>query len=319
MADSKRDDQLQDLFSRIGMRPFEVFYHVVELGGFSQAADELHLSQPTVSQHVKNLEETLGEPLLLRSNSGVSLTKMGEICFEKMKEFQAVRDDLEEEIQSYRQASRRELSLGASTIPGEFLLPRVLPGFRQQHPSITVEMEISESSTILEQIDDGSLRWGIIGTQPEASALEGNPLIVEQMRLVTSPDNDTPTFLEDPKKLEELPYVGRGARSGTHQAVVEFLRDREVRPEVCLDPVARLGTVQAVRESVVNGMGVSFLPESMVERDLRNNRLEVIETAFGPIERTFYGVENRFMGVPPVVETFRTFLDDTGHFRMVEQ
>jgi len=82
--------------------------------------------------------------------------------------------------------------------------------------------------------------------------------------------------------------------------------------------VARLGTVQAVREAVINGMGISFLPESVVRRDLRNDRLTVLETDFDPIERTFYGVENRFLGISPVAETFRKFLNEYSMSRMAE-
>lgn len=312
------DDPVQDLFSQIGMRPFEVFYHVVELGGFSEAASELNLSQPTVSQHVKNLEETLGEPLILRQNSGLTLTPMGEICFEKMRELQAARDDLEDALQSHRQASQQELSIGASTIPGEFLLPRVLPEFRETHQTVTVDMTIDESSSLLTRIEDGKLRWGLTGTKPDSSTLQSEPLVVETMRLVTASGTSAPERLESPEALQALSYVGRGVQSGTRQAVRDFIARSGFDPSDCLSPVARLGTVQSVREAVINGMGVSFLPESVVEKDLRNGRVRTIETEFGPIERVFYGVENRFLGVSPVIETFRTFLTDHDTLGMVE-
>lgn len=312
------DDDMQDIFTRIGMRPFEVFYYVVELGGFSQAAEELNLSQPTVSQHVKNLEETLGDKLLIRGKSGLSLTPIGEICFDKMRELQTVRDDLEESLKSYHQASQRELIMGASTIPGEFLLPRVLPDFLGGHENITVQIEIDESSAVLEQLEQGTLRWGLTGTDPSTSELSSRALIVEEMKLVGTPEFNRGAPLNSLEDLREQPYVGRRAQSGTRKAVEEYLRENGVNPEECLDPVARLGTVQSVREAVVNGLGVSFLPEAVVRQDLRENRLEVIESDFGSIERIFYGVENRFLGVSPLVETFRNYLIDHESLRVVE-
>ncbi|MFB6345040.1 MAG: LysR substrate-binding domain-containing protein [bacterium] len=318
MGDAWMEDNFEDIFSRIGMRPFEVFYHVVELGGFSEAASKMNLSQPTVSQHVKNLEETLGETLILRDGTDLSLTPVGEICYRKMTELQAIKNDLEEELQSHREASQGDLTIGASTIPGEFLLPRVLPDFRDQHRKGTIQIDIDESSSILERLEDGDLRWGVTGREPTSSALNSSAIIVDKMRLVES---STPETGKETITLEELtrqPYVGRGARSGTRIAVETFLSNQGMDPEDDLNTVARLGTVQSVREAVINGLGIAFLPESVVQRDLRSGRLKIIETEFEPIERTFYGVENRFLGVPPSIDAFRTFLREFSDLKVAE-
>lgn len=302
---------LETLIDRIGLRAFEVFFEVVEKGSFSGAAEELNLSQPTVSQHVKTLEDTLGEPLLVREQDGVRPTALGRTCHEELRSLKAVKEDLEEELKSYFNVGQRKLRMFASTIPGEFILPAHLPGFLEEHPSVRVDLKIQESDRLLDHVDEGELRWGVTGRRRDQSTLEFTPLFVDRMILVAAPEHApgrAPLSYED---FGDLRYVGRGPRSGSRRAVVDRLESAGFNPGDLLDPVARMGTVQAVREALLNGMGVGFLPASVVSEDLEADRLRELPTEFSDIERTFYGVENRFIGTPPVVDRFLDYLRKT--------
>lgn len=299
---------LESLIDRVGLRAFEVFFEVVERGSFSAAAEELNLSQPTVSQHVKTLEKTLGEPLLVRRQDGVRPTKLGRTCHEELRSLRAVKDDLEEELKTYFNVGRQNLTMAASTIPGEFMLPAYLPGFLAKNPSVRVDLKIQESDRLLDRVDEGELRWGVTGRRRDESTLEFTPLFVDRMILVAAPENvpaEKPLSYED---FRDLRYVGRGPRSGSRRAVVDRFESAGFNPGDLLDPVARVGTVQAVREALLNGLGVGFLPASVVSGDLEADRLRELPTEFSDIERTFYGVENRFVGTPPVVDRFLDYL-----------
>lgn len=302
---------LETLIDRVGLRAFEVFFEVVEQGSFSGAAEELNLSQPTVSQHVKTLEDALGEPLLVRGTDGVSTTVLGRTCHEELRSLKAVKDDLRDELKTYFNAGRRELRMAASTIPGEFILPAYLPGFLEEHPSVRVDLEIDGSDRLLDRVDEGDLRWGVTGRRRDQSTLEFTPLFVDRMILVAVPERDRADEPVEYDDFGDLHYVGRGPRSGSRRAVVDRFESSGYNPEDLLDPVARLGTVQAVREALLNGLGVGFLPASVVSEDLEAGRLRELTTVFSDIERTFYGVENRFIGSPPVVDRFLDYLSDS--------
>jgi DNA-binding transcriptional LysR family regulator len=309
MGNELTESQIDTLFDQIGMRSFEAFYEVVETGGFSPAAESLNLTQPTVSQHVKNLERVLGTPLIVRDGTDITLTSLGEICYEKLKTMNAAKSDLKDEIKSYYNTQNLKLHVASSTIPGEFILPASLPRYLSNHPDVRVRLTIDDSEAVIDQLDEGSVRWGITGRCVDRSALEFTPLLVDEMVLVGQggPSRDTPIGYDD---LRELNYVGRNRESGTQRAVEERISDAGYTPDELLEPVARFGTIQAVRSAVVNGLGVSFLPLCAIQHDIESGRLDAIATDFPTIERTFYGVKNRFLGVPPIVESFERFLEN---------
>lgn len=300
-------DDLEWSLDQIGMRQLEVFHEVAETGSFSRAARRLDLRQPTVSNHIKQLEELLGSTLILRESGDVRLTPLGELCHEKLRSVEAAREDFRQALMDHFKAESGTVRVGSSTIPGEVLLPRYLPGFKEEYPDVEVVLEIGDSSRLIRRLRDGDLRFGVIGTETADDELEFKPLFRDEMVLVGREkyQRTDPVTLD---KLSEFPYVDRLPGSGTRQAVEQFIRDRGHDPDDVLDRTAQVETVQALREAVFNGLGVAFLPGCMLDSSALNGEVGTINCDFDTLERTFYRVSHRTLGLPPLLESLESHL-----------
>jgi len=303
-------DNLEWAVEQIGMRQLEVFFHVVDSGSFSAAAEELNIRQPTVSNHINRLEELLDNRLILRENDELKLTQLGRLCYKKLRSVEAAKDDFRQALYEYFEAERGTIYIGASTIPGEILIPRALPEFRKQFPDVDLDVRIEDSSHIISRVRDGDIRYGIIGKDVEDSAISSNRLFEDRMSLVGNPAHTrkTPISFDD---LAQLPYVGRRPGSGTLQAVENYFEKEGKDPDQTLNRVARLETVQAVKEAVLSGLGVSFLPWSVVAPEVDRGTLVTLDCEFRTVRRSFYGIKNRFLGLSPLLREFEQFLSRT--------
>lgn len=296
--------------NQVGYRQLAVFCAVVEAGNFSAAARQLDLNQSTVSRHVNKLEELFDTALLFRDSGIHQVTDFGRVVYENACKLRAVRENFDRSVLNFFDELEEEITVGASTIPGEIILPRMLARFRQQHADLEAELLIDDSKTVIEKISAGELRFGVVGLEPGESGLESEVLFRDEMVLVSSEPQDHEPL--DASDLADLPYVGRGEGSGTQQAVQNHLRERLGDTFQGLNVVVNMDTTQAVHQGILEGLGVSYLPLRLVRGDLGSGDLTVLETPWGGIERTFYGVRNSFLGLPPLTQQFNQFLSDHG-------
>lgn len=302
-------DDIQWSLDQIGMRQLEVFHAVADTGSFSEAARRLDLRQPTVSNHVKQLEELLDTTLILREQGEVRLTPLGKLCYDKLRAVEAAKDDFRQALMEFFQSEEGTIHIGASTIPGEVLLPRLLTDFKREFPDVEVVLEVSDSADIARRVKDGELRYGVIGKRIDQDQLTLTPLFEDEMILVGHQrfQRDTSLSIED---LSDVPYVDRLPGSATRESVENFLEEQGHDPDTTLNRTVQLETVQAVRESVLNGLGVSFLPYSMVYPELNRGDLVALECNFRMVKREFFGLSNRFLGLSPLLESFESYLGE---------
>lgn len=297
------------VLDQVGMRQLEVFYTVAEEESFSRAAERLDLRQPTVSNHVKQLEKLLETPLLLREGSVLKLTRLGELIYRKFRSIEGAREDFRQSVKGFFGDQQGMIRMGASTIPGEVLLPRRLAGFREQFPDVEIDLQINDSSRVIDKVRSGELRYGITGKPVENKSLNSECLYRDRMILVGTEAYNV-SDSSPLERLSELPYVGRREGSGSRQAVFDYLEREGENPDVFLNYVARLETVQAVKEAVQAGLGVSFLPLSVVSEELESGDILSIGIESDPVHRCFYGLENRFLGLTPLLEEFCSYLHE---------
>lgn len=288
-------------------RHLEAFVQVAVRGGFTRAAEALFLTQPTVSGQMKELEQELGVTLFHRLARSVELTEAGRELLPRARELLRGRDHLLERAAAYRGLLWGELEVHASTIPGEYLLPSVLAGFKKAHPEVRVRLRIHGSAEVLRLVAEGEAALGVVGEREEGLGVEYAALWSDRVGLYAGQGLEVADPLP-PEGLRHLPLVFREEGSGTRRTVEEFLRGVALSA-ADLSVVAEFGSTAAVKEAVKAGIGLGFLSEVAVACEVASGALRPIRLGgVGPVERSFFAAWDPQRTPSPAVQAFREFL-----------
>lgn len=290
------------------IRRLEVFCRVVELKSFTRAAEAVLLSQPSVSEHVRVLEETLGEKLLDRLGREVLPTAAGQILYQYARRIIQLRDEALQALDQFRGHLSGNLSLGASTIPGAFLLPELIESFKLRHPSIQTILKIAGTSRIVEELLRGNLELGVVGAQPKDHRLESTQVFADELVLAVYPGHPwAEREAVPPDELPSQPFILRESGSGTRTVMAQALKEHGLDP-ARLAMVAEMGSSEAVRQSIKARLGISILSSLAVAEDLRLGTLVRVPIEGLRIRRSFYLVQRRNRQLSPLALAFLNHL-----------
>ncbi|NIQ93443.1 MAG: LysR family transcriptional regulator, partial [Desulfuromonadales bacterium] len=228
------------------IRRLEVFCKVIELKSFTRAADAVLLSQPSVSEHVRLLEEHFGDKLLDRLGREVLPTPAGKILYQYGRRIIQLRDEAIQSIDHFKGHLGGDLAVGASTIPGCYILPEIIVGFHGKHPGIHIMLKISGTSQALQRLVEGDIETAIVGAKPADKRLECKEAFEDE--LVLAVPNDHPWARREDVELSQLvgePFIQRERGSGTRSVMNETLADCGL-DEDRLSVVAEMGSTEAV-------------------------------------------------------------------------
>ena len=287
------------------LRQLRVFEAVARCGGFSRASREVGLTQPTLSTHIRNLEVNLGVRLFDRASRSVTLTPTGTILAEYARKILGLYEDSLEAVEAFTGQIRGSIQVDASTVPGEYLLPRWLVSFHRRYPDVQVTLTVSDSATVLGRVENGDIAVGVTGSPGTHPALESSLLCEDGIILVTA-SGSLPgdiTGVLDAAELANIPLIRRESGSGTQLALENALRQLGIDPE-SLNWTATLGSTRAVIEGVLAGLGGAFLSHSTVAREIAGGTLEEIPVRKVDIKRGLYIVRHSQRTLSPVASCF---------------
>jgi len=290
------------------LNQIEIFCKIFELKSFSKAAEVLHLTQPTLTEHMKSLEQYLGTPLIDRLGREVVPTKAGEVFYEYCQKILNLKKEAEQKIKEQEGTLKGELKIGASTIPGEYILPHLIKNFYDNFPEIFITLKVSDTRRIIGDILDNRIELGIIGAIIESSKLEYHKFVKDELVLVVpsqSPWGKCSSITL--KKLKEIPLLFREEGSGTQMVIERYLRDHQVNLSD-LKVIMRLGSTTAVIQGVKSGVGCSILSRRAIQEDLANGTLKLLPIDHLKIFRDFYIVLRRGKSRSLLCEVFLNFL-----------
>ncbi|GFN22471.1 selenium metabolism-associated LysR family transcriptional regulator [Thermanaeromonas sp. C210] len=291
----------------MNLNQLETFVVTVEKGTLSAAAEELHLTQPAVSKHLKALEETFGLRLLERSGREVRLTEGGRIFYRRAREVLRLLEQLRRELAQVSKLVRGELLLGASTIPGQYVLPHVIGRFKGRYPGVEVKLIIGGSEDILRRLGEGEIEIGVVGAEERRKGFLYRPLVKDELVLILPPDHPWAGRRSlEAAELAGADWVCREEGSGTRKVVEERLRDAGV----VLPPariVMELGSTEAVVSAVEAGLGVSIVSRWAAEKSLKLGRLATVPVAGVDLERHLFLV-HRARELSPAASAFWEFV-----------
>jgi len=289
----------------IDLRKLEVFVKVYETGSFSRASRELFLAQPTITLHIKSLEEQLGIPLFDRHTRRVIPTKAGRILYRYGREILFLLKNLESELEAFRDFKKSSLEIGGSTIPGQYLLPGLIKRFKEVFPEVSVYLKVGDSKEIVERVGKGELEIGIVGALFKNSDLEYVPWYEDKIVFIAPPDFEEETIF--PEYLYKLPVVKREEGSGTWKIVRETLQEKGLQIEK-LKVCGELGSTEAIKEAVKAGLGFGFVSAFAIENEKKLGLLKEVKIKGVEIKRKFYLVWLKNKRFTPVLEDFINFL-----------
>lgn len=294
-------------------RHLEVFCKVVELGGFSRAAEVVHLAQASVSERIATLEDRVGVRLLDRLGRRVTPTKAGELLYSRALTLLAMKRDVSLELEQFLGVKHGSVLIGASTIPGEFILPGVIAKFRKEYPGVVVSLAMASTAKTAAGVAEGAFELGVVGSREQDDRLEYTSCWEDEL-VVAVPSGHRWSRRKSISvaELTEEPFVSRDAGSGTRSILEEHLRRVEPAGLEALNVVAIVGTSTAVKESVRQGVGVSVLSSLALAADLAAGTVKALRLKEFDIGRQFYLVRDRRRTLSPVCRAFLDFLEGRG-------
>jgi len=290
----------------------EIFCRAIELKSFTKAAEACRLSQPTVSEHIRTLESGLGVVLIDRLGREILPTEPGRILYRYAKKILKLRQEAMEAIEEYSGSISGNLLLGASTIPGTYILPRLIGRFKECHPEARITMHIENSRTIADGVAAGDLDCGVVGAQWPEPGLAWEKVFADELTLVVPPGHRWAGLKGI--RLDQLatePFIGREPASGTRKVMEEIISRHGFDPRD-LTVIAELGSTEAVRQGVKAGLGITILSHQAVSDDLEHRLLAEVPIEGVDFSRPFYLVTRKNRYLPPTSRLFITFLRQGG-------
>lgn len=295
--------------SDLDLRKLEVFHWVAEFKSFSAAADHLSLRQPTISAHVRELEEKLGVKLFNRVGAKITPTPVGQVLFNQAKRLLELKRDALASLDQFHGRLRGELLIGGSNIPGEYILPRKLANFVQNYPEVKPVLRIGDSAGIVQAVLNGEVEIGFVGFKGEDRRVAFQKIWKDQMVLAVPKDHPWARLKAiDLNDLRKEGFISREGGSGTLRSFRRLVARKGYEPEKVLRVIMELGSTEAIKEALVAGYGVSILSRTSIQREIRDGFLKEVPIRGLQLERDFYQIIHRQRVLSPVSQAFIQFL-----------
>ncbi|MGV0847763.1 LysR substrate-binding domain-containing protein [Empedobacter falsenii] len=265
----------------------KVFDTVAKRLNFTKAANELNITQPAVTKHIKEIELNLNIKLFERNGTKIKLTKAGEILLKYTEEIFSVYQKMEFEIGQLQEKQKGTLRLGASTTIAQYVLPPILAEFRKRFPEIQLSLVIQNSEKIEDLLANQKIDIGLIEAQIKNRTFHYFPFMKDEIVLVSRQNHSISTKnnikLDD---LKHIPLVFREPGSGTLETIDLALKSKNIKLNE-LNIEIQLGSIESIKSYVLHSDALAFLSIQSILQELKNQTLTIIDIKNLVIERNF--------------------------------
>jgi DNA-binding transcriptional LysR family regulator len=291
------------------LRHLRLFCEIVDQRSFSLAAESMHITQPAASLRVRSLERELGAQLLDRSGRDVTATDAGEVLYRHARQIIDLDDEARVEIMNLGELGGGRVVIGASTGPGEHLLPELITEFKHAHPGIELSLRVTDSREIIDLVLGRELELGVVGAVAGRPELVVAPFARDEIVVVCAPSHPWASAGEVGfDELVRAPLIVQQPGSGVRAVVEAALRARGVNPAQ-LNVFLELGLNESVKHAVIAGAGVTYLSKFALRNELRNGTLVTVRVAGFEILRDFSIVRSRTRAMSKAMAAFLQFLE----------
>jgi len=292
----------------LDIHQLEIFTKVADLKSFSKAAQEMYLTQPTISQHVNSLENYLGTKLFDRLGKEVALTKAGEVLYHYAKQITSLRREAQQALDHFLGKKSGHLIIGASTIPGEYIVPSLLGQFKILYPAIRTTLRIGDTEEIINELLNCKIELGIIGAKITHPRLKYSPFVEDELILVVPRGHRW--WKKSSIEVQELsnePFIMREVGSGTRISMEKKLHELGISPD-SLKIIAEVGSTTAVKQAIKANLGISLISERAVEEEMSLKLLKKIPLKKVVFKRTFFIIQDKKRTASPLCSALMHFL-----------
>jgi DNA-binding transcriptional LysR family regulator len=279
------------------------------LESFSKAAEAVSLVQASVSERIASLEKKIGMPLLDRLGRKVIPTAAGELLHKHATLLLEMKETAELEIERFTGLKQGEISMGGSTIPGEYILPDLIGRFKKKYPHLSVKMTIADSGEIENRVIAGQLEIGVIGSKSLHANLLCQKLWEDELVLAVPVRHPwarrKAVSIQD---LRKTPFILREDGSGTLKILEVYLCESGEEGTAGLEVSARFGSSTAVKEGIKSGLGLSILSARAIDTEVKAGILKALKVKGLPMYRNFFLIRNKLRIASPACQAMLEFL-----------
>lgn len=291
-------------------RQLETFVNVAKLKSFSKAGEKLFITQPTVTNHIQNLEKELGTLLINRMGKKISLTKAGTLLYKHALNILNSFEMTKFELDIFKGQIQGHLEIASSSVPRKYLLPKIMSSFLKEYPDVTFSVLENDSRDVVNSIIDGDYDFGIVGAKFGNNSLDYLKIMDDKLILIAPSGfrDDLTNF--DTIAFEDIikcNFIFREEGSGTREVLEEWFNERGIGDDD-LKVIAYIQDSDCIKELVSLGAGISIVSEKIIGNEVKLNKLKALYIEDLNIEREFYFVYHRNRQLPPLGEKFKDFV-----------
>ena len=290
-------------------KQLEAFVAVVDYGSFSEAARKLYLTQPTISAHVRSLEEEVHTKLILRTTKKTTITTRGYQLYDSAVRMLEIRNNL---LENFTGVQKHMIDLAASTIPSSYLLPEILAAFGKTHLDIYFHSIQADSAESINRVLDGTADLALVGQNTRDETCVFLPFCQDELVIATPITNHYLGLQNKSVTFEDFikdPIIIREKGSGTKKEMDLFLEQIGVTPSD-LNVIARMNDLEGIKKSIVNGLGISILSARSAIDLQKTKQILLFPLEESAHKRTFYIVYSKNRILKPHVRQFIQFVQN---------
>lgn len=285
------------------LRYLEIFVRVVEKKSFSLAAQEFGLTQPTISIHIKSLEQELEVKLLDRLGRSVVPTRAGELLFNYAKEIVRLKKEALLALGGFTGKMSGPLVVGGSSIPAEYILPGYIASFKNKYPDVFPSLMVADTGKVYAMVLEGLADVGVAGALIEDDRVKAIEFLEDEVILIAPKNYGKNEITKE--RLAKEPLITREQGSGTKDSVEHLFEKNGVTK---LNFVAEMGSTQAMIAAVKNGLGLAFVSTVAVKDEILRGSLKRVSIKGVKIKRRFYVITHSQKALSPIAKIFMDFL-----------
>ena len=290
-------------------RQLESFVAIAKYKSFTRAAEELYLTQPTLTGHIQALENELGTALFDRCGRRVTLTKAGRLLYHHAVNILNMREEALYSLASYKGKLEGELAIASSTVPQKYFLPRLLAAFSRKYPHIRYVVKQFDSQKVIDAILSGSMDFGFVGTRTLYPELEMQRIFADRLILIASPRGK---FAGHPGKavtweeIKDEGFILRAQGSATRGVFLAALQAKGIDAK-SLRVIAEVESPETVIQCVREGLGLAVMSEKAVREEIELGLLLGFSISDLYLTRDFYFISHKDRVLNPVTGAFQEF------------
>lgn len=286
------------------------FIAVVEEKNFTNAAEKLLISQPSVSVHIKNLEREFQSQLFIRSPKTLKITPSGEILYERAKQMVQIYENTKNEIHEQQHTIKGTLKIAASFTIGEYVLPAILAELYKEYPKLDFIVTIGNTDEVVKLVQFLQVDIGLIEGNTDEKDIIIQPFMEDELTIIAPPDH--PLKHAKSIKIEDIhdeTWVSREKGSGTREYLEHVIRSNGLK----MNSLITISSNQGVKETVMNGLGISILSTCVVKRDLEQGALIQLKPDKELFKRKFSYIVSPIAGEKKMISLFLDALHKGNH------